>query len=66
LYAVLLERPENSTVTLESIQPASGSQVSWIGADGVAEWKQEGDDLTVTVPESLPEAYAYTLKISSM
>ncbi len=66
LYAIFLERPTGSSVKLESIQAASGSQVSWIGTDGIAEWKQDGDNLTVTIPDDLPEAHAYTLKISAM
>lgn len=45
-----LEIPQNAVVTL-------------LGEDGSLNWRQEGKDLVVEVPERRTKQYAYTLKI---
>ena len=39
--------------------------MSLLGEAGKLEYQAEGGNLTVTLPEKLPEAHAYTLKIAA-
>jgi hypothetical protein len=35
-----------------------------LGANGSLQWKQQGSDVTVTLPGTLPGKYAYAVKIA--
>ena len=65
VYAILLGRPQSGSVTLESVPVAPNASVSSLGGAAL-EHRTEGDNLVVALPEELPGAHAYTLKIASM
>ena len=63
LYAILLDKPRGSTITLRGIHPAPGSALAMLGSAQPLAWKQTGDDIAVMLPQQLPEQYAYALRI---
>jgi alpha-L-fucosidase len=64
VYAILLSRPKEASVAIEDLQPAPGSKIRLLGNEKALEWAQEGVDLVVKLPASLPDSYAYALKIA--
>lgn len=64
LYAILLEAPKGGTVNLEALSVQENSTVQLLGASENLKWSQEGDNLSVTLPDELPGAPAYALKIT--
>jgi alpha-L-fucosidase len=64
LYAILLDRPRGPQVTLESLLVDEGAIVRLLGHEGSLDWRQEGEDLTITLPDALPDSPAYALKLT--
>jgi alpha-L-fucosidase len=64
VYATLLSQPKTTTVTLKSLSPKAGSRINLLGESGSLVWSQQGDDITVKLPSTLPGRYAYVLKIT--
>jgi alpha-L-fucosidase len=64
LYAILLGKPKAGTVTLKSLSPKAGTQISLLGGTQPLVWSQDGAAATVTLPSTLPGNYAYVLKIA--
>jgi len=64
VYATLLSQPKTTTVTFKSLSPKAGSQINLLGESGSLVWSQQGDDITVKLPSTLPGRYAYVLKIT--
>jgi alpha-L-fucosidase len=64
VYATLLGSPKSASVTLKSITPAADSQIFLLGSDHPLVWSQQGKDLQVTLPATLPGKYAYVLRIT--
>jgi alpha-L-fucosidase len=63
LYAILLDKPHGSSITLRGIHPAPGSAIALLGGAQPLAWKQAGDDIAVQLPRELPDQYAYALRI---
>jgi len=65
VYATLMGKPEGSAVTLKSLAPAAGTKVFLLGDDAKPlTWSQQGGDVRVDLPATLPGQYAYVLKIA--
>jgi alpha-L-fucosidase len=64
LFAILLGRPEKSLVTIESLLVDEGTILHLLGQDRALNWRQEGEDLWITLPEGLPDSPAYTLRLT--
>jgi alpha-L-fucosidase len=63
LYAIALEWPEETTLTLQSLAGKEVSKVEVLGLTNDVKWKVSGDGLTITTPSTRPGKYAYTFKI---
>ncbi len=63
LYAILLDKPKGAQVTLESLLVEEGTSVHLLGEERALDWRQDGEDLTITLPEPLPDSPAYTLRL---
>jgi alpha-L-fucosidase len=64
IYATLLGQPKTKTVTLKAFLPKSGSQIYLLGGDAKPlAWSQQGDDIQVNLPATLPGQYAYVLRV---
>ncbi len=64
-YAVVLGRPEGGElglVGLGAAAPASGGRLALVGGPPLR-WRREGEDLVVTLPESLPPLPAHALVV---
>ena len=70
LFAILLEWPEDYTVTLASVKPVPESPVMLLGY-GTVEWMVQPDSghITITLPYlplDSPLKYGWTLKLTSV
>lgn len=63
-YAILLQEPKNRRITLHTVYAGDGTVITLLGADGELSWKQQGKNLTITLPRQLPGEHAYTLKMT--
>jgi alpha-L-fucosidase len=64
LYAILLGAPKSATVVIRNLKAPAGSDVSLLGEAKPLAWKQQGADLEVELPATLPGKYAYVLRLS--
>lgn len=64
LYAILLGRPKGNLVTIESLLVDEGTTLHLLGQDQALEWRQEGEDLRITLPKELPDSPAHTLRLT--
>ena len=65
VYAFVLGEPQGKTVTIRDLKMKSGATVTVLGGAGMkasATWKQEGGDVVVELPGSLPGKYAVGLR----
>lgn len=63
LYATLLGQPKTSSVAFKALSVSVDAKVSLLGQVKPLAWSQQGDDLNVTLPPTLPGYYAYVVKI---
>lgn len=63
LYATLLGQPKTSSVAFQALSVSVDAKVSLLGQVKPLAWSQQGDDLNVTLPPTLPGHYAYVVKI---
>jgi alpha-L-fucosidase len=67
LYAILMAPPQPSIqspdLLLHMVTAKPGSEVHLLGEPKPLKWKQEGVDLRVQLPATLPGSYAYALRI---
>ena len=64
LFVFLLDTPKGSAITINSLKLLKKSKVKWLGCDGLIDWIQKGDDLTINVPKTLSKSPVYTLTIT--
>jgi alpha-L-fucosidase len=64
LYAILLSAPKSPEMLLHTVTAKPGSEITLLGDAKPLHWKQEGADLRVQLPASLPGSYAYVLRIA--
>jgi alpha-L-fucosidase len=64
LYAILLERPEGTSITIVNLKVEPDAEISLLGTKGELLWKQNGENLDVNLPENYPDSEAYVLSIT--
>jgi alpha-L-fucosidase len=64
IYATLLGKPKTGVVTVKSLSPQAGTQIFLLGSPRPLSWSQQGGDIRITLPETLPGGHAYVLKIA--
>lgn len=64
LYAMIMDKEVKGTVTIKDLQVKEDAKICLLGIDGLLNWKAVDGNLEVTLPESMPEQLAYTVKIS--
>src|SRR6202043_3429702 len=52
------------SVTLKSLAPRAGTLIYLLGEAKSLAWSQQGADIKITLPRTLPGQYAYVLKIA--
>lgn len=65
LYAILLGQPKSSAIVIKSLAAKPGSQIHLLGSSAPLAWRQQGSDLAVTLPASLPGQYAFSLRLEA-
>ncbi len=63
LYIHLLDKPQGNTITILSLNLAESKKIQLLGDKGNLKWKQDGENIVVSLPEDLSESAAYVLKI---
>ena len=67
-YAIILASPQGGEVAIESLRADADASVHLLGHEPALRWRQDGDDLAVTLPDALPEDAsawpAYALRIT--
>jgi alpha-L-fucosidase len=63
VYATMLGKPASTSVTLKAVRLKSAAKVYLLGVDKPLTWTQQGGDLRVALPSSLPGNYAYVLRL---
>ena len=64
LYATLLGKPSGTAITVKAVSPSAGSQIFLLGESEPLKWSQQGSDIRIQIPASLPGQYAYVLKFA--
>ena len=64
LYATLMGEPKTSAITLKGISPKAGSQIILLGNDKPLNWAQQGSNVKIDLPPSLPGEYAYVVRMT--
>jgi alpha-L-fucosidase len=63
VYAFLLGEPKGKVVTIKGLEVRNGAAITMLGAKTELTWQQQGADVVVTLPETLPGKYAYGVKM---
>jgi alpha-L-fucosidase len=61
VYAFLLGEPNGQTLTIKDIMAKPGSAITLLGSNFDLMWNQEGPDVVINWPESLPESHPYAI-----
>src|ERR1700680_4971709 len=64
VYATLLGKPKTNAVIVKALSPGTGTQISLLGTSKPLTWSQQGGDLRIDLPATLPGELAYVLKIT--
>ena len=64
LYVFLLDKPKEDRITIQSLSIEKNSEIQLLGQEKSQDWNQEGENLTILIPESLIDAPAYAFKIT--
>ena len=70
LYAFAMAWPENGKTVIKSLakgsenMPGEIGKIEMLGADGPLTFDRDDQGLTVNLPQTKPNEFAYTLKIS--
>ncbi len=63
LYAITLGTPTGQCMTINALQVKDETTIHLLGYDEALVWRQQGDSLTVVLPETLHPSPAYAFKI---
>jgi len=63
LYIHLLDKPQESNLTILSLTLAESKKIQLLGSDGNLTWKQVDENINVSLPQELYDSAAYVLKI---
>ncbi|MFX1476519.1 MAG: alpha-L-fucosidase [Promethearchaeota archaeon] len=62
LYIHLLDKPKGNSLTILSLTLDNNKKLQLLGTSGNLYWKQDGEDIIVSLPEDVPDSAAYVLK----
>jgi alpha-L-fucosidase len=64
LYAILMDTPENANITIKNLQMPREATIAILGKSGVLEWRQDGENVAVSLPGEMPDQPAHVLMIT--
>ena len=63
LFIFLLDSPNKSPITIKSLILDKEAKIEWLGYDGKSNWIQNGEEVTIDIPETLEGSPVYTLSV---
>ena len=63
LYVHLLDKPRGNSITILSLTLAESKKIQLLGSKGNLTWKQDGENIEISLPEEQFDSAAYVLKI---
>jgi len=66
LYAFILGKPQGNQVAIKSLELDPSSSIELLGCSENLSWKQDGENLVITIPDNLEESSAYAFKINPL
>ncbi len=64
LYMILLDTPKSNVILIKSLNVDSNATILLLSYRNELEWKQEGNDLKITLPKNLAISPAHSFKIT--
>jgi alpha-L-fucosidase len=64
VYAMLWDLPGGNQVAIQGLRAVGDTTVRLLGHQAPLGWKQDGDDLVISLPDHVAESPAYALKIT--
>ena len=64
LFAMLLDSPTDSSITIKSLKAAKNSTFKWLGYDDKIEWEQIGENVKIMLPNAMEKSPAYAISIT--
>jgi len=64
LFVILLDKPIENNFTVESLKIEKSSHVKLLSQEDDLDWKQEEENFTISIPESIEDSPAYVLNVS--
>ncbi len=64
LYVLLLDKPKETQITIQSLRIGTNSKIQLLNQENNLDWEQEGENLTISIPEDLVDSPAYVFKIT--
>ncbi len=64
VYATLLDTPDHQDVIIKHLRAAGHTCIKLLGFPDDLKWQQLGTDLSITLPDTLPDSPAHSLMIS--
>lgn len=69
LFTILPKYPDDKKIVLKNVGPASGAAVSFLSTKEKLNWRQQGEDIVIDLPDYNPNKikapYAFVLKIEN-
>jgi len=62
-FIILLDKPKDNKFTVKSLKLEKNSCVNLLSLEENLDWKQEGENLTISIPERIEDSPAYSLKV---
>lgn len=66
LYAIVLGRPAGNRLGIEGLQPQDNAVISLLGHGIPLNWQRDGGNLTIFLPDELPDLPACAFKITPL
>jgi len=63
LYLHLLDKPKENEIEIVSLNIAENSKIQLLGNDLMLDWKQDGDNLIITMPDNLMDTPVFVFKV---
>ena len=63
LFVILMDKPKENKLTVKSLKIENNSRILLLNQEENLNWNQEGENLIISIPESIDDSPAYVLKV---
>lgn len=64
LYVIVMGQPKTASLTVMNLALPSAAQIYMLGQKTALPWVQQGENVAIRLPSTLPGRYAYVLKVN--